>query len=115
MGGGTVGLKLSSGSRAAIRATPNITALVVPLVVPSGKTVEARSIRTSFFFNFSLVLRTSSISVCKAKCEFATPGMTLPATLPWWHDRQFMVHTPCSFTTYCWGLPESSPGAEVSP
>ncbi len=75
-------------------ATPNITALVVPIVVPSGMTSDPFSIRDQGFPSISLASRRSDVSVSKAYSELGAPGTSLPATLPWWQARQFMTYSP---------------------
>ena len=69
-------------SRCRIRAMPKITALVVPLVVPSGSTSDPTSMWPNAFRFRVLTRRTSSVSVSNAKVEFGSPGITVPPTCP---------------------------------
>ena len=54
-------MTFNSVSRPAINPIPNTTALVVPLVVPSGITIDPKSIRESGLPIVSLVFRSSSV------------------------------------------------------
>jgi hypothetical protein len=55
-----------SASRCRISATPNITAFVVPTVVPSGRNMEPTSMWASGFRCRIFTARTSSVSVSSA-------------------------------------------------
>jgi hypothetical protein len=55
-----------SASRKFIRATPNITALLVPLEVPRGMTIEPRSIWARGLPSLNLVFRIFSVSDSRA-------------------------------------------------